>query len=58
MTNQEIQTNLQNQRNFYRNGKTLPIKIRIQQLKNLYAVIKKYENEIYNALNLDLGKSK
>lgn len=57
MTNQEIQDLLGNQRKFYRSGITIPIKFRIEQLKKLRAVIKKYEAEINDALKTDLGKS-
>ena len=45
------------QRKFYLSGKTLPVKFRIEQLKLLYGTVKKYENEICQALNNDLGKS-
>ena len=57
MTNQEIHTLLENQREFYRSGKTIPVKFRIEQLKKLYCAVKKYESEILNALKEDLGKS-
>ncbi len=49
---------LQKQRDFFKTGKTLDIPFRIQMLKKLYEAIKKYENEIANALKADLGKSK
>ncbi|MBQ8175213.1 MAG: aldehyde dehydrogenase [Clostridia bacterium] len=57
MTNQEIQAILEKQRQFYRSGATIPVKFRIQQLKRLYAVVKRYEIEINDALKTDLGKS-
>ncbi len=57
MTNQEIQALLENQRNFYRSGATIPVKFRVEQLKKLYATVKKYETEINDALKADLGKS-
>lgn len=52
-----MNTLLEKQRAFYRTGATIPVKFRIEQLKKLYNSIKKYENEINNALTLDLGKS-
>ena len=57
MTSQEIQSLLEKQRAYYRSGVTIPVKFRIQQLKKLYAVTEKYQNEINDALKADLGKS-
>ena len=57
MTSQEIQKLLEKQRKFYKGGATIPVKFRIEQLKKLYAAVKKYENEINDALLSDLGKS-
>ena len=57
MTNQEIQNLLETQRKFYKSGATIPVSFRIEQLKKLYATIKKYEIEINEALTKDLGKS-
>ena len=57
MTNQEIQSLLEKQRAYYRSGATIPVKFRIEQLKKLYAAVKKYQDEINNALTADLGKS-
>lgn len=57
MTSSDIQKLLERQRRFYRSGKTLPVRFRIEQLKKLYAAVKKYENEINGALTKDLGKS-
>ena len=57
MTNQEIQSLLESQRIYYRSGKTIPVKFRVEQLKKLYASIKTHENEINDALKSDLGKS-
>lgn len=57
MTNEEIGTLLENQKKYYKTGVTIPVKFRIEQLKKLYAAIKKYEDEINNALKSDLGKS-
>ena len=57
MTSQEIQSLLEKQRAYYQSGVTIPVKFRIQQLKKLYAVTEKYQNEINDALKADLGKS-
>lgn len=57
MTNSEIKELLEKQRRYYKTGETLDLDFRIKQLKKLYTVIKKYENEISRALNADLGKS-
>jgi len=57
MTREEISALSEKQRTFYRSGATLPIKFRIEALKNLYRTVKLYENEICDALFLDLGKS-
>ena len=57
MTVQEIQILLEKQRAYYRTGVTIPVKFRIEQLKKLYATVKKYQSEINDALKMDLGKS-
>lgn len=57
MTNQEIQSLLEKQRAYYRSGATIPVKFRIEQLRKLYETVKKYQNEINDALTSDLGKS-
>ena len=57
MTNQEIQALLEKQRAYYQSGATIPAAFRIQQLKKLYTVVKKYQEEINRALTADLGKS-
>ena len=48
---------LESQRKYFQSGATLPISFRIEALKKLYAAVKKHENEIYEALKADLGKS-
>ena len=58
MTNQEIQQLLEKQRQYYRSGATIPVKFRIEQLKKLYGSVKKYTDEINDALYTDLGKSR
>jgi len=57
MTEKEIQALLNLQRGYYRSGATLPVSFRVEQLKQLYRVIKKYEDEIADSLKADLGKS-
>ena len=57
MTQFEIQSLLEKQREFYRSGATVPVKFRLQQLKKLYAAVRKYEKDINDALREDLGKS-
>ena len=57
MTQNEIRSLLERQREFYRSGATVPVKFRLQQLKKLYAAVRKYEKDINEALREDLGKS-
>ncbi|HJJ81751.1 MAG TPA: aldehyde dehydrogenase [Methanocorpusculum sp.] len=56
-TGMNIEEILISQRAFFKTGKTLSLDFRIEQLKKLYAAVKKYEAEIADALNEDLGKS-
>lgn len=58
MTNDEIRSLLEKQRRYYKSGATLPLPFRIEQLKKLYRAVKKYESEIFAALQTDLGKSR
>ena len=57
MTREELDTLLENQRDFFRKGNTLNPKYRKQKLINLKATIKKYEAELLEGHRLDLGKS-
>ena len=57
MTGQEIGELLEKQRAFYKSGATVPVAFRREQLKKLYAAVKKYQKEIEDALKADLGKS-
>lgn len=57
MTSEQISSLLEKQRKYYKSGVTIPVQFRISQLKKLYSTIKKYENEINEALKADLGKS-
>lgn len=49
---------LKKQKSFFESGATIPVKFRIEMLKKLYQIVKKYEKEITEALTKDLGKSK
>ncbi len=57
MTSEQINSLLEKQRKYYKSGATIPVKFRIEQLKKLYATVKKYQNEVNDALKADLGKS-
>ena len=57
MTSTDIKSLLEKQKIYYKSGVTIPVSFRIDQLKKLYAAVKKYETEINNALTADLGKS-
>ena len=57
MTSEQISNLLEKQRKYYKSGATIPVEFRVQQLRKLYATIKKYEREINDALTADLGKS-
>ena len=57
MTSENIQRLLEIQRKYYKSGVTIPVKFRIEQLKQLYSIVKKYEKEVNDALKGDLGKS-
>ncbi len=48
---------LEAQRSYFQSGATLDVSFRIEMLKKLYNAVKKYENEICQALKEDLGKS-
>ena len=58
MTSEQIGSLIEKQRAFYKTGATIPVKFRIAQLKKLYDVIQKYQEEIQSALTEDLGKSR
>ncbi len=57
MTGEEIKALLEKQKNYYNSGATIPVNFRIEQLKKLYAAVKKYQREINDAMKADLGKS-
>ena len=58
MTNAEKEKIIREQRAYFKCGKTLPVGMRERALKKLYRAIRKYENEILEALHKDLGKSR
>ena len=58
MTNTQIKALLDKQRAYYKSGAAIPVKFRIEQLKKLYAAVKKYETQVNDALKADLGKSR
>ena len=53
----EIKSIYDSQKQFLKSKETLSIKYRKQSLKKLFSTINKYENDIYDALMIDLGKS-
>lgn len=57
MTEQEIKNIIDKQRTYFYERHTLDINARIRALKKLKACILKYENEIHEAIQTDLGKS-
>lgn len=57
MTQQEIQTILQRQRDYFSTGATLPVEYRIAALKKLKTALTDEESRIAKALQTDLGKS-
>lgn len=57
MQENEIKDLLERQRRYYAKGETIDLEYRKRQLKKLYAAIKNREEEIHEALRLDLGKS-
>ena len=53
----DIDQILQNQREFFRSGATLPVDFRIAMLQKLRSAVERHEEEIAAALKADLGKS-
>ncbi len=58
MNKQEIQEIVDTQRRYFLTGATLPVRSRIQALERLRKCILAHEEEIYEALQKDLGKSR
>ena len=57
MTSEQAKNLLEKQSAYYKSGATIPVSFRIEQLKKLYATVKKYETQVNDALMADLGKS-
>ena len=57
MTEKEIQTLVEKQRQYFDSGATLDVSFRVRTLKKLKAAILRHETEISAALRKDLGKS-
>lgn len=57
MSVKDIDAVLASQRSYFQSGATLPVSFRIEMLKRLYQAVRKYEDEITEALTADLGKS-
>lgn len=53
----DIDQTLALQQTYFRSGATLPVRFRVDMLKKLRGAIQKYEKEIAEALDQDLGKS-
>ncbi|MBR0086696.1 MAG: aldehyde dehydrogenase family protein [Lachnospiraceae bacterium] len=56
-TKESIHRTVEEQRRFFRTGKTLEVSFRIEMLKKLKKAMAVYEKEIADALRQDLGKS-
>ena len=57
MNKEVIETIIKKQRDYFYSGETLRVSNRIKALKRLKECISKYEKEIADAINKDLGKS-
>ena len=57
MTETELNTLIENQRNFFHTGDPFPVKKRIEKLRKLKTAVLQHEAEINEALKKDLGKS-
>lgn len=57
MTKEELDLLILNQHKFLNSGATLSVKYRKDKLKSLKQTMKKYENDLLDALKNDLGKS-
>lgn len=57
MTEQEMDLLLEKQRAYFQSGATMHVERRIEMLKKLRSLIRKYTPEIAQALHSDLGKS-
>lgn len=57
MTEEQIKSIIESQRQFFKTNATLPVKFRIEALKKLYREVKNNSEEICSVLTKDLGKS-
>ncbi|MBN2879417.1 MAG: aldehyde dehydrogenase [Clostridia bacterium] len=57
MLNEKIQETVKMQHEYFLTGETLNLSFRLEKLKALKSAIKLHENEIFEALKSDLGKS-
>ena len=57
MNSEALQQQIAQQKKHFAAGKTLPIASRLDALRSLRAALKNHEQEIYDALYADLGKS-
>ena len=56
MKKEEISLVVEKQRQFFKTGKTLPVKYRLAALEKLRDALKEYEDKIAEAIQKDLGK--
>ena len=54
---EKIESLVANQRGYFRSGQTLDINFRLKMLRRLRDAIKMYEDELMQALRIDLNKS-
>ncbi|MEM7474561.1 MAG: aldehyde dehydrogenase [Planctomycetota bacterium] len=58
LTESEIQALVQKQRQYFRTKATLPVDFRLKQIEKLQALVKTHEEEMFEAIYNDFGKSK
>lgn len=56
-TTEQIPELIHRQKEYFRSGETLGLRFRLQQLKKLNKVLKKYESDVFDAINKDFKKS-
>lgn len=54
----DVQTLVQNQRNYFKSNATRPVEFRLKQLKKLKGLLLQHEDEMHEAIFHDFGKSK
>ncbi len=54
----EIEQLVGNQRQYFRSNATLPVEFRVSQLEKLRDLLRSHEDELYEAIEKDFGKSK